>query len=177
MNKEEFRKNQIQKLEDAEIAFDDLLIIYQKLFQTPEFIAAKKIGLTMSRGFEIPTGPIIYQAQKMNKQVFIPKVLPDRQMAFLPYESDNLELSNFGILEPKSSSEIIDDHLDLIIVPGIAISQENKTRVGFGGGYYDRFLKYFSGNTIFLATTKMNYSKFPFKSDNFDVPIQKIITP
>lgn len=177
MNKAEFRKQQIDKLHDTTIVFDDLLSVFQQLFQSKAYQNAQKIGITLSRDFEIPTGPIIYQAQKQNKEIFIPKTRPDKKMIFVSYNQQNLESSDFGILEPKSSIAIPKEDLDLIIVPGVAVANDSNVRLGFGGGYYDWFLADYKGDTIFLATKAMLYESFPFEKDSYDIAVKTIISP
>ena len=63
--------------------------------------------------------------------------------------------------------------IDLLIVPGIAFDSEG-FRMGFGGGYYDRFLQSFKGNTVSLAFQEQIVSNLP--KEDHDIPVEKIIT-
>lgn len=82
---------------------------------------------------------------------------------------------SFGILEPTSDSQEIDPKLlDLIIVPGIGFDR-NKNRIGFGKGYYDRFLKQTSALKIALAYSFQISDKY-INSDAFDIPMDAIVT-
>ncbi|MBC8931851.1 5-formyltetrahydrofolate cyclo-ligase, partial [Escherichia coli] len=58
--------------------------------------------------------------------------------------------SKFGILEPNELAETVDKKvIDLLIVPGVAFNKDHY-RIGFGGGFYDRFLTDFQGHTVSL---------------------------
>jgi 5-formyltetrahydrofolate cyclo-ligase len=63
--------------------------------------------------------------------------------------------------------------LDLLIVPGLAFSKKGY-RIGFGGGYYDRFLSAFDGKTVSLVFGEQFNDQWT--PDVFDIPIDKIYT-
>ena len=105
---------------------------------------AKTVALYMPQEFEFDLQPLFEQA---DKQIVIPKTLADRHMIFVKYDKNDLERTKFGILEPKSKNEVVPD---LILVPGLAWNKEGY-RIGFGAGYYDRYLASFSGQTVSLC--------------------------
>ena len=98
----------------------------------------------------------------------IPKTLVDHQMIFTDYDPDNLMTTAFGVKESVSTVSVTPD---LIVVPGLAWNLEGY-RVGFGGGYYDRYLANFQGETVSLVYDFQMTSEF--QPENFDVPISKI---
>ncbi len=84
------------------------------------------------------TGWLLYHGA----QVFLP-VIHEKEMYAANIKSAVLELSGFGVAQPKfNEAQIIEpEKLDLIILPGVAFDR-SLNRIGFGGGYYDVFLKH-----------------------------------
>ena len=150
--------------------------IYHQLFMHPFWKEARIILTTMAMPFEIQTKPIIEQAWKENKTVAIPRTHYETKSLFF-YELTDYQQQVKGtmnILEPSSTCRKISMDTDtLCIVPGLGFHQE-KYRIGFGGGFYDRFLSNFPGHTISLAF----HFQYPciFLPDPYDVPVQAIIT-
>ncbi|MCL1949148.1 MAG: 5-formyltetrahydrofolate cyclo-ligase [Turicibacter sp.] len=128
-------------------------MLYGMLFATPQWQNAKTIGTTISMGFEVDTGPIIHQAFKEGKAVALPRVESPGLMAFYLWQAgDPLIASKFGILEPDPlhAEKIPPECIGLLVVPGIAFGLRG-FRIGFGGGFYDRYLAAFHGDTVALA--------------------------
>ncbi|NDI34707.1 5-formyltetrahydrofolate cyclo-ligase [Chengkuizengella sediminis] len=78
---------------------------------------------------------------KSGGTVFLPKVVQNNEMEIhLIKKLNDVEVGKFGILEPKSDTDTCHDisQIEVVIVPGIAFNQSGG-RLGFGGGYYDRF--------------------------------------
>ena len=76
------------------------------------------------------------------KNFFIPKITDskNREMKINKYEGNELVLQKFGYYESSSSDFYNENILDIVIVPAVVFDLE-KNRIGFGGGYYDTFLK------------------------------------
>lgn len=137
----------------------DKLTIEEKLrdhlFQSTIWQEAKVIGITYATDIEWNTHLIIEAAWKRNKQVVLPKSnRKTKQMEFYRIDSfDMLEEGYKGILEPIESKTIYypKSEIDLIIVPGI-VFDEAGFRIGFGGGFYDRYLADFSNRTLSLLS-------------------------
>ena len=80
------------------------------------------------------------------KSFFIPKITDskNREMKINKYEENELVLHKFGYYESYSSDFYNENILDIVIVPAVVFDLE-KNRIGFGGGYYDTFLKKIRG--------------------------------
>ncbi|MGN0026781.1 MAG: 5-formyltetrahydrofolate cyclo-ligase [Clostridium sp.] len=148
MNKEEKKilRNKILIIRnslDKEVkeAMDDE--IYNKLIMSDLYIKAKNIFIYLSFGSEIQTNNIITKALRDEKEVYIPKVYKkNKLMKAVRLKSFNdLKENSMGILEPIDDSNYIDKReIDLILVPGVVFDL-NGNRIGYGGGYYDRYLQ------------------------------------
>lgn len=151
--------------------------ITAQLFATAIWKNASTIGLTVSQSFEWDTHSIMERAWKEQKNIVVPKCnTKKKQLTFYKINSRNdLEYGYAEIMEPHSAiTEIIDkDAIELLIVPGL-IFDELGFRIGFGGGYYDRFLVDFDNITMALASKKQLVQKLPV--DEYDIPVQYIVT-
>lgn len=152
-------------------------ILYKKLFENEIFKISKIIAVTISFGTEINTYPIIKKLLDEKKIVCSPICKKEnREMIFYKITSlDSLIEGNYGIKTPlKIDKNIIKkENIDLILVPGVGFDKQN-FRIGFGGGYYDRYLKDFNGYTISLAFKEQIIEKVPI--NEFDLPVNKVIT-
>ena len=139
--KKETRKNIIKKRDEldkeAKKFMDDKII--EKLI-TSEYKKARGIFTYIGFGSEIDTKIIIEDALKLGKQVYVPKIF-NKEMLLIRIDSlENLVKSSYGILEPIGEENDFDiDKLDLIVMPGVAFDEEFN-RLGYGAGYYDKFL-------------------------------------
>ena len=139
---------------------------------------ATTIGLTISNFPEVDTWSIIKHLWSIGRKVVVPKCSPkDRSMDFYQIQSfDQLERVYMHLLEPnpQQSIAITPQDIDMLVVPGVAYSKEGY-RIGFGGGYYDRYLTKFSGDTLSLAFDIQVVEDVEY--DVFDIPVDQIITP
>ncbi len=116
--------------------------IKKRLFSLKEFKEAHTILFYYSKGSEVKTKEMMEEALRKGKRVLLPRVR--RREIYLgeikELEKD-VEKGSFGILEPKEASKkATPKGIDLVILPGIAFDLKGR-RVGYGLGYYDRFLK------------------------------------
>lgn len=143
-------------------------LLSKKFLEDENVYRAQKIGLFMSMPFEFDTGFLIDQLLLRGKEVFIPKVMGPGKMSFFPYDPASLIRSKFGILEPSLGSEEIPD---LLLVPGLAFD-ERGYRIGYGGGFYDRYLSKFDGSTISLA---FDFQRSKVEEEVYDQRVDQII--
>lgn len=107
-----------------------------RLFALPQFQAAQVLFCYASFGSEFPTAEIAKQAKTMGKRVAYPKMC-GVNLHF--YEEEPTQQGAFGILEPKGEKELLPTAKDFLLVPALAYT-EGGERLGYGGGYYDRYL-------------------------------------
>jgi len=135
------------------------------------------IGITISAFPEVHTKGIIQRLWDMGKSVVVPKCSPkERSMKFYIIESfEQLEVVYMQLLEPDPLKTILvqSADIDLLVVPGIVYNKSGY-RIGYGGGYYDRFLKSYLNHTMSLAfECQLSDEVIP---ESFDLPVDQIIT-
>lgn len=113
--------------------------ITEKVLSHPAFIQAEKIMVYADYNHEVITRYIIEEAWKLKKEVAVPKVSGKDMIFYKLTDFSQLEEGYYGIPEP-TKGQIADWQDALMIMPGVAFDRDNH-RVGYGGGFYDRFLE------------------------------------
>lgn len=172
--KAELRKKILQEMkalsQEQKQAMDRALT--EHFLQHPFYQKAKTIATYLSFPHEFQTQELIEQALKDDKKVLIPKTYPKGRMDFVVYDPQQLVKTSFGLLEPQGDLEVVEpSQIDLIHVPGLAFTTEGY-RIGYGGGYYDRYLEHFTGHTL---STVYPCQIQEFNSENHDIPVQEVL--
>ncbi|AYW44662.1 5-formyltetrahydrofolate cyclo-ligase [Tetragenococcus koreensis] len=178
MDKTQLRQQAIEKLEDLSVHLAKKQKKEQQittlLFHSKLWKEAKTVGMVRSQSFEFNTEPIITKALNQGKKVVVPKTLPERQLGFYEIDENTVyQLSDFGIEEPVSNLFVTKDEIDLMLVPGLIFSRKGY-RIGFGKGYYDRFLQGFNGKTCGLVFSEQLNNDW--QPEDFDQPVMRIYT-
>ncbi|MDH5431126.1 MAG: 5-formyltetrahydrofolate cyclo-ligase [Nitrosopumilus sp.] len=172
--KESLRNLLLEKRDNT--SFDLMKIasanIQKKLKKISAFKNAQKIGAYYPIGSEIFTQDIIQELLSQGKEVFLPKVIGDSIEFRKITDFSSLEHGSFDIMEPKDDCPV-DNNLDVILVPTVGVSPVG-VRLGYGHGFYDRFLAKNKITTISLTLEKQIIKNIP-KSDH-DVLIDWIVT-
>ncbi len=122
-------------------------IICGRILSSEEYKNADIILAYMSAGGEVDLQVLIDAASSVGKSLFIPKVISKEEMRFYKYTGDFTK-GSFGIKEPVNTSQEMlfdinkasaENKRILVLVPGVAFDVSGN-RMGYGGGYYDRFL-------------------------------------
>lgn len=147
--------------------------LYQLLFETAAWQEAGTIAVTLSMPIELDTAPIIEAAWSANKKTVVPKIV-NHQMIFVPFDDgSSLQTGQLSIREPVTEVAVSANKIDLVIVPGLAFTRSG-ARLGFGAGYYDRFLVNYTGKTIALALSPQIKQNIPIEAH--DQLIQEVLT-
>ena len=181
MKKQELRKIYKQKRRDlSSIEFEKLQEnIYQQVFELDfSKINTIHIFLSIERLFEMYTNPIIDFLLLKNKRIVVSvsDFSSNTLKHFLFDRKTKLKVSSFGIPEPINGIEIDAKKIDLVFVP-LLISDKKNYRVGYGKGFYDRFLAECRSD---VKTIGLNF----FQSidtiediNEFDIPLHQVIYP
>ena len=152
--------------------------ILDLLFSHPAFIKAKTVLTYYPVGSELDVLEIARYSLSLGKQVAFPLCHPEGPYMTFHLIDSFRELSatvgSYGIPEPREDSPVISDLSDSIcIVPALAFSRDG-FRIGYGKGYYDRFLDGFDGISVGLVYHRLLLDSLP--TDKYDKKVQLIIT-
>ena len=149
--------------------------VANQVLQTDAYLSAETVFCYASLPSEIDTYAILSDAWQRKKRVALPRCKKDGVMEFYSVSSINdLSCGMLGIPEPDPTCSLcIPSSKDVCIVPCLAVDT-NGFRLGYGGGYYDRYLSLNPVKTIGLCYSACRTERLP--TDSFDIPIQLVIT-
>ena len=152
--------------------------ITQKLLASPEYSEAATVLTYVSVSSEVSTRMFIECALRDGKTVAVPRCLPGHRLEFVAITSlEQLVAAPFNLLEPaKDLPALTESQMNnaICIVPALLVDTKGY-RLGYGAGFYDRFLSTYSGKKICLAY-QQNLSKTMLPHIEFDDPVDMIIT-
>lgn len=146
--------------------------IQKKVLLSDDFKNALRIAIYFPLKGEVDTRKIIRAALNLEKKVALP-IISDGKMEFVEIHSTGDISFKQGFKQPKKGNAILKDVIDVIYVPIVAFDSAN-FRVGFGKGYYDRYLKEYNGKIIGIAFESQKTELIDI--ERYDVPMDKIIT-
>mgnify|MGYP001353627139 FL=1 len=154
--------------------------IKEKLFSLPEFKDAKNILFYVSFNDEVDTHEIIKELlANKEKNIIVPYVVKNNPILQLSEikNFNELEPKTWGILEPKDEfiRKFDIENVDLVIIPGIVFDQ-NGHRIGYGYGYYDRFLKKLDKNVVKIGFGFEFQIVDKIPEEKHDVPVDIMVT-
>ncbi|MBI4632525.1 MAG: 5-formyltetrahydrofolate cyclo-ligase [Deltaproteobacteria bacterium] len=130
-------------------------------------------------GTEVITDTIIAWGWREGKRVAVPLCQPEtKQLIISAIETfDDVEPGYFGVREPKKHllKPLEKSQIDLVLVPGVAFDRRGY-RVGYGGGYYDRFLSAIGKDVPKIGLVFASQLIEAVPADSHDLPVDKIIT-
>ncbi|SMC70504.1 5-formyltetrahydrofolate cyclo-ligase [Moheibacter sediminis] len=143
MTKSELRT--LYKSKRKELSSEEVNVISLRILENLQSMqiwgnSSFHVFIPISNQKEINTLPIIDYLFHLEKQVSVPKVEEDRMLSCLINENTEFESGKFNVPEPKSFQLIDSKQIDVIFMP-MLICDQNGNRIGYGGGYYDQFLK------------------------------------
>ena len=146
--------------------------IQENLRKISQYRNAKTIGGYHAVGSEVRTRDIIQEILNSGRELCLPKVEKNDIVFRRISGFSDLEIGNFGVMEPKERCEI-SEHLDVILVPAIALTRQGY-RLGYGYGYYDRYLHKVNSKKIGLSYARQVVKAIPL--GDHDVKVDFIVT-
>ncbi|MDD7184084.1 MAG: 5-formyltetrahydrofolate cyclo-ligase [Ruminococcus sp.] len=174
MDKKELRKIFRKKRNQISGKSEKDFKIAERVLSLEEVKNSRNILIYVSYGSETDTYSIIKRLLEEEKKVAVPRCLENGIMEFIYIKSlDELSAGAFGIPEPSGNIRAVINKNTVCIVPALSFSPDG-TRLGYGGGYYDRFLESENIYTVGICYDEMLSESLP--SEKHDVKIKKVIT-
>lgn len=151
--------------------------VCSRIRQLDAYRQAKRIGLYQSAKSEINLSQIWRSAPLHGKYCYFPALNDDKTLSFLPATPSSIFLTNqFGIKEPDVDKDCaLEAHqIDIIFLPLVAFDQKG-TRIGMGGGYYDRTLAHSRSSLLVGVAYEFQCQGF-IEPEAWDIPLDLIVT-
>ncbi len=143
--------------------------VMRNLFSDEEFLKVESVGFYYSMKGEISTKEMIERTLKFGKTIYLPRIRTG-EIAFCEFEGfESLAAGQLGIMEPLGETEEVPE---LLVVPGLAFDLE-MYRLGFGKGYYDKYLAKHDVYSIGVCYEWQVVPKLP--REKHDMRMDKII--
>ena len=123
--------------------YEKSMQIARKVIALEVFQKSNKVLLYEPIKSEVGTLEILQEAYRLSKDVYYPRVLGEQMEFYRVDETTEFEISAYGIREPKPESTVVyepgEKDMAFVIIPGAVFDMEGN-RIGYGGGYYDKYL-------------------------------------
>ncbi len=151
--------------------------ILKSVSELNEFRDANNVHtyVSIKKNKEVDTFPLIEKCFRDNKHVIVPKIRENGQLKHFRLRTlGQLQVNDWGVMEPVEGEIVPVSDLDVVIVPMVA-GDPKKNRLGYGKGYYDRFLNNCVATKIgLLFDCQLYESELPVEP--FDVPLDYLVT-
>jgi 5-formyltetrahydrofolate cyclo-ligase len=148
--------------------------VVERFLALPEVGRAATVMVFWSFGSEVPTGPLIQRLHRRGVTIALPRI-EDARLAPIPYAPGDATIrTSFGAEEPAAGAPIDPVSIDVVAVPGVAFDRRGR-RIGYGAGFYDRFLRDLPAFSVGLAFGLQVLDR-DLPAGNFDLPVDAIVT-
>ena len=174
IQKTALRKHLLEKRDATSAELRSILSrkIHQNLKQITSFTNSQNTACYFPIGSEVDTHDIMLDILQQDRNLLLPKIVNDNLKFYIVTNLEKLEKGSFEIMEPKDSCKKA-EKINCILIPTVGISKTG-IRLGYGKGYYDKFLSSTDAVKISLTYAKQIVKSIP--NDSHDVKIDWIIT-
>ena len=168
---------ELRKSLNQEIVLEKSRKILKKLIELESYRNAEIIHtyISMNDRNEVNTHELIETALQQGKSVVVPRIEDENRLSHHKIQGlDDLKTNDWGVPEPRGKADTKPADPDLILVPMVS-GDKYKNRLGYGKGYYDRFLKETVGVKVGLLFDIQVYDHV-LPTDKYDVPLDLLIT-
>jgi len=175
--KSELRKNYIELRKN--LSFNERenlsIQIFNNLIQNFD-LKNKNVSvfLPIERFNEINTWHIIHHFT--DTKFILPVVKNDELVHILFEDKNQLKKNDWGILEPVYGNQIQEEEIDIVLVPLLTFDEKGY-RVGYGKGYYDKFLAKCNSKCVFIGLSFFEVEKQSIEINEYDIPLHFCVTP
>jgi 5-formyltetrahydrofolate cyclo-ligase len=149
--------------------------IAARLLALPELEAARTVLAFSSFGSEVDTGPVVEALVARGLRVALPRIEEGELVPVAYRPGDPVRRAAFGALEPSAGAVVPDAEIDVVIAPGVAFDRSGG-RLGYGGGYYDRFLLRLPHRPPRIAVAFAEQVVDEVPSGRPDLPVDVVVT-
>jgi len=174
IQKAALRKHLLEKRDATSAELRDISseMIHQNLKRITSFTNSQNIACYFPIGSEVDTHNIMLDMLEQDKNLLLPRIVNNNLEFCIVPNLEKLEKGNFEIMEPKDSCKKA-EKIDCVLIPTVGVSKSG-VRLGYGKGYYDRFLSLIDAVKISLTYSKQIVKSIP--NDSHDVKIDWIVT-
>jgi 5-formyltetrahydrofolate cyclo-ligase len=148
--------------------------VVERFLDLPEVQRASTVMLFSSFGSEVPTGSLIERLHARGVVVALPRIEGAALVPIRYAPGDPTTTTTFGAEEPVADARLDPSSIDVVGVPGVAFDRGGR-RIGYGGGYYDRFLRGLPAFTVGLVFG-LQVVDDELPAGRFDLPVDAIVT-
>ena len=151
-------------------------VIADRFLALPEVREARSVMAYWSFGSEVPMDPVVARLVEAGVTVALPRIVDGELEARSWRPGEPVTETHFGAKEPEAGEVVAPDRLDVIAVPGVAFDREGR-RIGYGGGFYDRFLPRTRSDGVRAAMAfDVQLLDVPLPAASFDERVDAIVT-
>jgi len=174
IQKAALRKHLLEKRDATSAELRDISSerIHQNLKQITSFTNSQNIACYFPIGSEIDTHNIMLDMLEQDKNLLLPRIVNNNLEFCIVPNLEKLEKGSFEIMEPRDSCKKA-EKINCVLIPTVGVSKSG-VRLGYGKGYYDRFLSSTDAVKISLTYSKQIVKSIP--NDSHDVKIDWIVT-
>ncbi len=174
IQKAALRKNLLERRDEISADLRDISSgkIHQNLKQIDAYDTSQNIACYFPIGSEVNTQEVMLDILEKGKNLLLPRIAKNDIVFHVITNIEKLEKGVFDIMEPRDDYKKA-EKIDCILVPTIAISKSG-IRLGYGKGYYDRFLSTTKAVKISLTYSKQIIKSIP--NDTHDIKMDWIVT-
>lgn len=163
------RRGVISLIEMAELSAR----IAEGVLSLPEYAQAKTVLCYANLRDEVMTSALIGEILRSGRTLALPAVRGEEMKALRLTDPEMMHRGAFRIMEPDGEEEIAPEEFDLLLMPGLGFDPRGN-RLGYGGGYFDRFLANSHGAKVGLCYSVQVLEEIP--AEAHDIPMDIIVT-